>query len=113
MAHRVGLEVVVRLSAFGDLTLLPAGTVPPNPQELVCRPVFSLLLRHLSRSFDVILFDTPACKKQADAETIGARAGGALILARKDASRLADVLDLQNRLQRAGTSIAGAVLNRF
>ena len=113
LAQRVGLEVIVRLSAFGDLTLLPAGTVPPNPQELLCRPVFSLLLRHLSRSFDVILFDTPACKKQADAETIGALAGGALILARKDASRMTDVHDLQRRLQRADTTIAGAVLNHF
>jgi protein-tyrosine kinase len=113
LAQRVGLEIIVRLSAFGDLALLPAGTVPPNPQELLCRPVFPLLLRHLSRSFDVILFDTPACKKQADAETIGALAGGALILARKDASRMADVHDLQRRLQRADTTIAGAVLNRL
>ena len=60
LAGRTGTEAIARISLLSGLYVLPAGPVPPNPQELLGRPGFAELLQSLARDFDIIIFDTPA-----------------------------------------------------
>ena len=39
---------------------MPVGISPPNPQELIERPTFGILLRELASRFDHVIVDTPA-----------------------------------------------------
>lgn len=71
---------------------------------------FGELLMQVSQSFDVVLIDTPACESFADAEIIAARAGAALVVARKNRSPLRGVVDLTRRLQDTGVAVIGSVL---
>ena len=98
---------------FGRLSLLPAGAPPPNPQELLSRPVLGDFLREIRDEFDVILFDTPPAKFYADALNVAYRAGCALMLARKDHTRLADTAGLVRELSDTGVRVVGTVLNVF
>ena len=84
IAGRVGPECVVRIPSLLGLSVLPAGAEPPNPQELLGRPAFIELLQGLSRNFDTIILDTPASSEFADAQTVAARAGAAVVVARKN-----------------------------
>ena len=67
LSGRGGPDVIQRITAMRDLSVLTAGAQPPNPSELLGRPVFSELLRELAKEFDVILLDTPAASEAADA----------------------------------------------
>jgi protein-tyrosine kinase len=104
---------VIPLPRFGRLSLLPAGARPPNPLELLSRDSFAILLHELQREYQVVLIDTPAAEPCADAQTVAFRAGGALVLARKDYTNLKATSRLIRALGDAGASVAGTVLNSF
>lgn len=70
------------------LSLVPAGAVPPNPLELVERPLFGLLLQEWAASFDHVVVDTPAAAHGADATAIAAQSGAALLVVRRDRARV-------------------------
>nr|WP_315493621.1 chain length determinant protein tyrosine kinase EpsG [uncultured Rhodoferax sp.] len=111
LANRAGLEVAQLVPGLPGLAVLPAGATPPNPQELLGRPAFGDLLRIASQQFDVIIIDTPAGTEFADAEVTAARAGAALLVARKNRSLVPQANQLARRLQDSGVALVGSVLN--
>ena len=111
LAGRLGTDTVVDIPAVPGLSLLPAGTAPPNPQELLARGGFARLLSALRSSYEVILVDTPAYGSCADACTVSARAGAALVVACRDASSLPGLSAVAGSLREFGVSVVGAVLN--
>jgi chain length determinant protein tyrosine kinase EpsG len=111
LAGRADAHAVVRITSLIGLSVLPAGAVPPNPQELLGRPAFTELLRSTSSFYDVVIIDTPATRDYADAQTIAVLAGAALMLARKNKSSMSDIAELSQSLQHAGATIVGPVLN--
>lgn len=111
LADRAGLEAALPVPSLPGLTVLPVGAVPPNPQELLGRPEFRELLGKAAQQFDVIIIDTPSGGDFADAEIIAARAGAALMVARKNQSLMPTVALLARRLQEGGVTLVGAVLN--
>jgi protein-tyrosine kinase len=113
LSGRADRGAVAPVREFGRLSLLPAGAPPPNPQELLSRPALDVLLQDMSREFDVILLDTPPARFYADALNVAFRAGSALMLARKDHTRLSDTTGLVRELGDSGVRVVGTVLNVF
>jgi len=113
LAGRASAEAVQRVPELGNLSVLPAGVAPPNPQELLARPTFGVLLERLAEHLDFILIDTPPAAESADAQTIAARARAALFVLRKNHSRLWRVQAIAESVARARTAVLGAVLNDF
>jgi len=113
LSDRGGPVEIQRVPGLRDLSVLTAGAIPPNPIELLARPLFKELLDELCKRFDVILIDSPPAIQYADAQAIAARAGGALIVTRKDASRLSQTRAISESLAQSGASVVGAVLNAF
>ena len=111
LADRAALEVAQLVPGMPSLAVLPAGAVPPNPQELLGRASFGQLLMTAAYEFDVILIDTPSGGDYADAEIIAARAGAALMVTRKNQSLVPGTAQLARRLQDGGVALVGAVLN--
>ena len=104
-------EAIRAVPSLQGLSVLPAGVVPPNPQELLGRAAFSQLLDSLCSAYDVVIIDTPAAGDFADAQTVAVRAGLALLVARNDQSSLADLAELARCLQQSGAALVGSVLN--
>jgi len=96
-----------------ELAVLPAGAVPPNPQELLARPSFPLLLSDLAQSYDAILLDTSCAAECTDGHTVAQRCGAALVLARKSVSRTSSVRGVCDAVKQAGATVVGTVLNDF
>lgn len=111
LASRAGLEVIDSVPGMPKLSVLVAGALPPNPQELLGRNALGQLLDAASRNFDVILIDTPASDGYADAEIVSSRAGAALVLTRKHRTTLPAVRNMASRLQNSGVTLVGTVLN--
>ena len=85
--------------------------VAANRDELLGRPSFGQLLHQAAEQFDVVLIDTPAGSSYADAEIVAARAGAALLVARKNTTLLPQATQLAQRLQSSGVALVGSVLN--
>lgn len=111
LADRAALDAALPVPGLDGLHVLPAGAVPPNPQELLGRPAFATLLSAAAAQFDVVIIDTPASASYADAEIIASCAGAAVVLTRKNQSSLPDAALLARRLQDSGVVLVGAVLN--
>jgi Mrp family chromosome partitioning ATPase len=67
----------------------------------------------MQSKFDVILIDTPPAKLYADAQSVTYHAGGAVVIARKDHTRLADTKSVIRDLNDTGAQIVGSVMNAF
>jgi receptor protein-tyrosine kinase len=113
LAGRAGAEAVQRVAELGSLSVLPSGVAPPNPQELLARPGFGVLLERLAEHVDFILIDTPPAAESADAQTVAARARAALFVVRKNHSRLWRLQAIAEGVARTRTAVLGAVLNDF
>ena len=111
LAGLAGEGVVVRIPTLLGLSVLPAGSVPPNPQELLSRPAFSKLLSQASEGFDVVIIDTPAADKYADVQIIAARAGAAMVVTRKNLSFANATTQLVHNMQQSRVNVVGAILN--
>lgn len=113
LAERATESSLSKVPRFRDLTVLTAGPMPPNPQELICCSTFISLVNLWQQQYDVVLIDTPAMSQSVDAQSIAGRARGALLIARKDHTRLDALAGLQEMLTAADANIVGAVVNEF
>src|SRR5262245_32567980 len=110
LSGRTG-EILQKVPALPGLSVLPVGTVPPNPLELVERPAFGVRIRDLVGKFDQVLVYTPAASHSADAAVIAARCGASVVLARGGISRVSALVDLLAQLKHTATPVLGALIN--
>ncbi|MGI4719866.1 MAG: chain length determinant protein tyrosine kinase EpsG [Janthinobacterium lividum] len=113
LAGRADLDVIARVPAFVDLSLMPAGTLPPNPQELLAREGFRNLNTQLESRYDVVLYDLPPFASGADALAVAGRAGGVLLVACKHRTRIANVGRMAEQMAESGAEVVGSVVVEF
>ncbi len=113
LSGRTEKRVVQQVPTVAGLFVLTVGTTPPNPLELIERPTFGLLIRELVSKFDHVVVDTSAGEYGADASVISARCGAALVVARKNATRVSELHGLSGALSRSTATIAGVVVNEY
>jgi chain length determinant protein tyrosine kinase EpsG len=112
LANRVDTSVITKIPELTDLSVLPAGTIPPNPLEIISRGL-GTCLEKLIVNYDVILLDTPTASQGSDVQLLARGAGGALLLARKHQTRLADMGVMKTFLEKSGVVCVGAIINDF
>ncbi|MTV41912.1 chain length determinant protein tyrosine kinase EpsG [Duganella radicis] len=113
LAGRADFDSISKIDAFVALSVLNAGTLPPNPQELLSRSAFAAANLELEARFDVVLYDAPSLAAGADALAIAARTKGVLLVIRKNKTGLAEVQALQEQIKRSGAEVVGSVLVDF
>ena len=95
----------------GHLAVLPAGTVPPNPSELLGSEAMAHLLATVERQYDYILFDAPPLLPVTDAVVLAAQTGGAIVVARSGLVRRPQLETALGLLEAGSVTLLGLVLN--
>ena len=113
LAGRNGIDLISNNEAFPNLSILGAGTLPPNPQELLNRATYVDFMNQAMGKFDIILLDTAPASNSADSQAIAAVCGGALVVSRLNHTRLSDLDDVKSQISVTGARIVGAVINEF
>ena len=109
LAGSVDVEHALIEPRNSRLVVLPAGTPPTNPLELLRSEDLATVLAVLRRSFDLVLVDTPPAVPFADAAVIGPHADAALLVVR---SRTTAKPLVHKAMEAMGPiPLLGAVLN--
>jgi protein-tyrosine kinase len=111
LSGRAETNVICPLAELPNLYLMPVGIQPPNPQELVQRPAFGMLIRDLCQKFDQVIIDTPSASFGADARVIAAAAGSAMLVTRKNSTNAVDAKRFLDDLRTLNVNVTGAVVN--
>lgn len=111
LAGRCDAPAIQRIPGLIDLSVLPAGPLPPNPAELLDRPAFSRLLEQFAQDYDAVLLDTAAGIGNSDAQAVAGRAQAGVMVVRKHRTRLANARALVSALH--ATEMLGTVVNEF
>lgn len=82
-----------------NLFILPGGTVPPNPTELVARKTLDEAIEQLKQSFDYVLLDTAPIGMVTDTQLIARVADLSVYVCRADYTHKSDY-ELINDLKR-------------
>jgi protein-tyrosine kinase len=113
LTGRAGREIARRIHPQLRLFVLPAGVMPPNPQELLARQVFDVILDHFAAQFSLVIIDTPAISETADAQLLAANAGSAIMVARRNRTSQNKLLSARDILVDSGVNIVGSVINEY
>lgn len=106
-------NVIFQVPDIPSLFIMPVGITPPNPQELLERPAFRLLMGELLRKFDHVIVDTTAAAQGMDAAVVAAKCGAVLALARKGRSRIAAMQEMLTTLTNTSAKLAGVIVNEY
>jgi receptor protein-tyrosine kinase len=113
LTGRAGREIVCRIHPKLRLFVLPAGILPPNPQELLGRQVFELVLDLFASQYDLIILDTPAASESADAQILASRADAAVLLVRRNHTRVDELKAAMQNLTESGVHVVGSVVSEY
>lgn len=114
LANRISVEDAVnRVSGLQNLSVLNSGTLPPNPLELIGHGRFLKLKNKLDKIYDVVIVDTPAMLDYYDAQSLISVIKGALLVVRKNETKVADVEEVKQNIATINSEIVGVVLNEF
>jgi capsular exopolysaccharide synthesis family protein len=109
--HR--LDQVLRETGVPNVRLLPAGTPPPNPAELLGSREMQRLIDQLKEISDLVLFDSPPTLAVADSVVLSSRVDGVLLVIAFGETKKANTRKAQELLGRANAHVLGTVLNRM
>ncbi len=111
LTGRGKLEEMVIDVTPGSLAVLPSGTVPPNPSELLGSEAMSHLLATVERQYDHVLFDAPPLLPVTDAVVLAAQTAGAIMVARSGKVRRPEFEQATRLLDAGSVTLLGVVLN--
>lgn len=111
LTGRAGADVTQRIHPQLRLFLLPAGLLPPNPQELLAHPAFAVVLERCIENFDLIILDTPAASETSDAQILAAHAGSAVMVVRRNHTHSAALTATMETLTETGVNVVGSIVS--
>jgi len=95
------------------LTILPAGMLSSNPQELLSSTKFSDLLDTLETQFDRVVIDTPPSLPVSDSLIIGQLTKNVLLVVKANDTKQDAVKKTFSKLMQHEIDIAGVVINQI
>lgn len=107
------IDEVMKPTNVRNVSIVPAGSPPPNPAELLGSAAMGQLLEVLESQADVVLFDSPPALAVADAIVLSARANGVLLVVGYGETKKTSTKKALETLSRANANVLGTVLNRM
>jgi protein-tyrosine kinase len=96
-----------------NLSVLYAGGTGSHSQELLAGKSFKRLIDECMRDHEVTIVDTPPTKEFSDARRIAKNLRYAMIVARRDATRVADIRGLAEEFESDRVTLIGTFLNDY
>jgi len=96
-----------------NLNILPCGTMPPNPTELLISPEFRELIEKLRPRYDFIIIDTPPSLPVSDASIVGTLVDGTVLIYQSDTTSRHLLMRAIKTLRKNQANLLGVVINQL
>ena len=93
------------------LKVITAGSMPPNPAELVGSRRFAQLLERVREEFDYVLIDAPPTELVSDPVTLATQGDGVLLVLDAQNTRKGSLRQAIRRLETVRANVLGTVMN--
>jgi len=110
LVGQAAIDDVLQPWGRGGLTVLPSGTIPPNPSELMGSPLMAELIIQLRKSFDMIIIDTPPLLPVTDAAVASRLVDGVVVVVRYGKTTRNQVSTALRSLAAVDARVLGTVL---
>ncbi len=107
----VDMNDFVKKTEIDKLVILPRGTVPPNPSELLNSNSAKALIEYLKGNYDRIIFDGVPINGLPDSLIVAGMADRVVLVASSGYTKSDDLSDAKKALEKIDANIAGVVLN--
>ena len=94
-----------------NLSIVPAGKIPPNPAEMLASKAMTAFLEEMKNYFDYIVLDTPPLQAVTDAQVLSTKVDGSLIVVRAGVTKKDAVHNAVSIIKKVKGNIIGTVLN--
>jgi capsular exopolysaccharide synthesis family protein len=94
-----------------NLFIMPAGTPPPNPAELLASSNMRDLIAELRGMYDHIVIDTPPTLSVTDAVVLSPRADATILVIRSGQTTKQALRRARDILMQVNAHVAGVLLN--
>jgi polysaccharide biosynthesis transport protein len=104
-------QAITRSSVLPNLSVLAAGTPPPNPAELLASANMREVLDQLRNQYDHIVVDTPPALSVTDAVVLSPRADAIVLVIRSGHTTKQALRRSRDLLMQVNAKVAGVLLN--
>lgn len=111
LGRDITIEKTIYMTHVPNLYVIPAGTTPPNPAEMLASNKMGELVKKLEQNFDFIIYDTPPVIAVTDPILLSKRVGNVVMVVRFGKTNRHLVSDSLNRLHNVNSQVTGLVLN--
>lgn len=105
-------DALLRLKDSG-ITVLPVGTIPPNPAELLSTPIVEQIFTALQQTYDYVIVDTPPVSVVTDAAVLSRVSDGVLLVVRPGVTTIQGAQLSKKNLEAVDAHILGVVMNGY
>lgn len=100
-----------RFQPLRNWFILPAGTLPPNPSELLGSKRMEKTLAELSQKFDYIVIDLPPVNIVSDALAVSKFINGMIVVIREEYTEKRELETCFRQLRLSNVNVLGCVMN--
>ncbi|MFZ0808874.1 MAG: polysaccharide biosynthesis tyrosine autokinase [Candidatus Sulfotelmatobacter sp.] len=104
-------QSITRSTILPNLFVLPAGTPPPNPAELLASTNMRDVLEQLREQYDHIVVDTPPSLSVTDAVVLSPRADAVVLVIRSGQTTKQALRRARDILAQVNAKVVGVLLN--
>lgn len=108
---QANLEDVVTAIDIENLSILPCGSIPPNPSEMLNSDAFKQVLETLAGRYEHVIIDSPPVMAVTDARILGALCQITLLVLRADKSIRKAGVEARRGLLSVGAKVLGLIIN--
>ncbi|WP_053984388.1 polysaccharide biosynthesis tyrosine autokinase [Niameybacter massiliensis] len=106
------VQDVVHQTSIDNLYVLPAGTVPINPSEILCSQKAKELIEGLKVEYDYMIIDSPPVGLMADGQVLSQYVDGCVLVASYRRTKIQEVEKAKAAIEYVDGKVLGVVLNR-
>ena len=109
----VQLSSIIKQVLLPNLYVVPSGTLPPNPAELLTSERMDEFQQKFNKTFDIIIYDTPPMMSVTDSLILSKSAGNTVLIIKGGETERKAVKHAARQLEELDAKILGTVLNEI
>ncbi len=104
-------QLPISKTEYENLYVLPVGTIPPSPPELLMLETFDEIINELREEYDYVFIDTPPIHVVTDLAIIAEKIDGVVFVVRENTVSLDVVKQSVDSLKRVNAKMLGFIMN--